>query len=1452
VLKMTGSERDLRKVVPTSDGDETRAEDDSKPDNNPGEEVVAEAEGKVPFGKLYRYASGQDKLLMIIGGIFATAIGSSLPIFMMFFGDLLNIFLNYNKVVACAQFPIPSNASSAKSFMDSLVTSFDPVRVQELVSTSPMYDIAQKAYENGSYTFFFPPSTTLASNSDSGVLNAAFKQMYDDQLGNTVPGATGLDRYNSPLANSLWYTACSFNNSGFIPSMQVVEYLSGTALLPFSGGWNETWLEENPSYPKDGEALKQQAYFYTILFFSLAAAMFIAGYMRMAFWKMAGERQGMRIRQAYFRALLRQEMGWYDVSKVGELGARLSGDPVAIVEGIAEKLGEFIQNTSAFVISIVIAFLQGWQLALVMTTVLPLLGIATFMTTKLMGSFATKSAAAYGEAGAVAQEVLSSIRTVVAFSGENRESEKYSKNLVTAEKAGIRMALVGGLMMSLLNFIIFAANGLGFYVGAIFTNEGVMEGGDVLTVFFAIIIGSFSLGQASPAFAALGKAGGAAYRIFTVIDRTSSINPLSKDGKVPTHTDGEVELKNVVFKYPSRPTVTVLKGLNLQVKKGQTVALVGHSGCGKSTVISLVQRFYDPLEGEVILDGVDVKDLNIKWMRQQIGYVGQEPVLFATTILENIKLGKEDASEAEVWKALDIANASKFVRDLPDQLLTSVGDRGVQLSGGQKQRLAIARAIICDPKIMLLDEATSALDSESERLVQGALETIMEGRTTIVIAHRLSTIRHADAVCVVDDGVIVEVGSHDELMAKDDGKYKALVNAQTGTMLGGDAKDSSGSSKETDSVLPLTGEEESIDGGAKTGVDEKNREETLAVTSATHAIDNEEKKESEKKDGTVLTKPKFSDVAKLSLSEFHVLIAGVLASIIDGVIYPVFSIVFGEILNLFSLQGEELLQRAGFYSLLFLILAAVGGLVGYFQYFCFGYMGERLTARLRRLAFRSILRQDMAWYDKDENTSGKLTGSLEMEAALVRGIFGDQIAKFVKFISTITAAVLIAFLANWQMTLVVFAVFPIMFIGNLLETRVYKESMEGKKDEYTDANQIAAQSLEGIKTVAAFTSEEKVYADYLKLTNIKLRKELKKAQIAGIMFALSSCLTYIAYGIVFSVGAVFISMEILTFKDMLTVFFSVIFAAMTMGESASFAPNAKAAKDAALRMFSIIKRVPPIDTSLQSGDVIDSNTKAAVPARVAERGRSESASLAIELKDVYFTYPSRPSIQVLKGVSLKVENGQTVAFVGASGCGKSTILSLLQRFYDVSGGSVMINNKDIRSLHLEKWRQNVGVVSQEPILFSTSIMSNIQYGNPNSPKEEVIAAAKMANAHDFIVDQPNGYDTLVGAKGAQLSGGQKQRIAIARAIVRNPRLLLLDEATSALDTKSEQVVQEALDKAMEARTTVVIAHRLSTIRNADVIYVFDKGVIVEAGSHEKLASMPDGAYSKLLSIQNQK
>ncbi|XP_063777825.1 ATP-dependent translocase ABCB1-like [Pseudophryne corroboree] len=1154
-------------------------------------------------------------------------------------------------------------------------------------------------------------------------------------------------------------------------------------------------------------------------------------------------RQIRRIRQKFFSSVLHQDMSYFDSIQIETLHYRLTEDIFTVHEGLGDKLCIFVNVLSTFVSCQISAFLNGWKLTLVILSVSPLFGISTAVWSKIIASFSSKESLAYEKAGAFAEEIVTAIRTVTAFNGQQKAVDNYDAKLIDARNVGIKKSIALNLSCGAMQFIGFVIYSLSFWYGTKITEEEPRNYNisNVFIIIYSVMFGTYSLGLVTPNLESIRSARTAAFEIYKIINKFRPIDSGSTEGYKPDKLIGHIEFKNIHFAYPSRPDIQILSGLNLKVPSGKTIALVGTSGCGKSTTIQLLQRFYDPIEGEITVDGHDIRSLNVKWLRDNIGVVSQEPVLFGTTIGENIRYGRDGVTEEEIEQAAREANAYEFISKFPDQFNTMVGERGAQMSGGQKQRIAIARALVRNPKILLLDEATSALDKQSEAIVQAALDTARAGRTTIMIAHRLSTIRTADVIATFHGGVIVEQGSHDELMSKE-GIYHSLVMLQTEDSNGREEDESKRSSNGTTDSKEESEEDRSqyVEEASRTLQDVENRmvsvrrqsllEESKRKVKKTKSTTKSSKKQSKiiKEEMEVHPEVPMRRIMQLNKPEWPYIGIGAIASGINGVIFSIFGAIFGMFIGAFGEQDNvKRSQKTNFLSIMLLIMGLIGLMAHITMGFMFGKSEENLTMRLRSLSFKALLRQDIGYFDAHENTVGALMTRLASDASLIKGATGSRIGFLTMTVFTLVSAAIIAFIHGWQLTLVVLACVP-LFIGvNLTERMAISGHASKDQKDLEEAGRISTEAVENIRTVVSLTKEDAFYEKYEASLRGPYRNALRKACFHALTYAVAQSMSYFINAAIFRFAAWLVAHCYMQPENVFVIVSVISFACTHVGNSNSTAQDYGQAKVSAQRIFKLLDRNPVIDSYSEEGNTLNEM-----------KGN-------IEFKNIKFVYPTRRKAQVLQGLNIKVSKGQTLALVGSSGCGKSTVVQLLERFYDPVDGQVLADGIDTKILHLKWLRSQLGIVPQEPILFDCSIGENIQYGDNSRlvTQEEVIAAAKLANIHTFIQSLPEGYNTRVGSHGAQLSGGQKQRIAIARALVRKPKVLLLDEATSALDTESEKVVQEALDEARHGRTCIVIAHRLSTIQNADIIVVMKNGKVVEQGTHNQLMAKEEEYYS---------
>ncbi|KAK1398690.1 Multidrug resistant ABC transporter family protein [Heracleum sosnowskyi] len=1159
-------------------------------------------------------------------------------------------------------------------------------------------------------------------------------------------------------------------------------------------------------------------------------------FFQMACWIVTGERQAARIRSLYLKNILRQDVTFFDVeTKTGEVIARMSGDTILIQDAMGEKVGRCAQLLTTFIAGFVVAFTKGWLLTLVMLSAIPLLILSAGIMTLFISKIAVREQTAYGKAATIVEQTIGSIRTVASFTGERRALASFRNSLASVYKLRVKEGLITGIGFGVVISILFYNYALAVWFGAKMIMEKGYTGGDVFSVILGVLFGSTSLGQASPCIGAFAAGKAAAFKMFETINRQPEINAYDTRGKTFDDISGDVELRDVFFSYPARRDEQIFSGFSLFIPSGTTAALVGQSGSGKSTVISLIERFYDPQAGEVLIDGTNLKEYQIKWIRGKISLVSQEPVLFAATIKENIAYGKDGATIEEIKAAAEMANASKFINNLPQGLDTMVGEHGSQLSGGQKQRVAIARAILKDPRILLLDEATSALDAESERIVQEALDRIMADRTTVMIAHRLSTVRNANMIAVIHNGKVIEKGSHSDLLKNPESAYSQLLLVQEVNNEDIDTQDTSDITFSGRQLSQRISYHRSLSQGSST-VGNSSRSLSVSFRLPTglgvSEIEIGEPAAPIKEKSDKSQKVPLRRLAYLNKPEVPVLMLGSVFAIIGGTILPIFGILISGMIKTFYEPPHELRKDSKFWSLVFVGLGLVTVLVFPARSYFFAVAGCKLVRRIRSMCFEKVVRMEVGWFDEHENSSGAISARLNADAATVSALVGDTLGQIVQDAATVVAGLVIAFTACWQLALVFFALLPFVGFNEFVQVKFRKGFGADTKLMYEEASQVANDAVGSIRTVASFCAEEKVMELYKRKCESPLGAGIRQGLITGCGVGISFTFLFCVHATTFYAGARLVQDGKTTFSNVFRVFFALTMAATGISQSGSIAPDKSKASSATTSIFSILDRKSKIDPCDESGMTLH-NVKG-----------------NIELRNIDFTYPTRPNVQIFKDLSLKIHSGKTIALVGESGSGKSTVISLLQRFYELNSGHIILDGIEIQKFQVKWLRQQMGLVSQEPALFNETIRANIAYGKEGGATEaEIMNASTLANAHNFICGLQQGFDTVVGERGIQLSGGQKQRVAIARAIIKNPKILLLDEATSALDAESERVVQNALDGVMVHRTTVVVAHRLSTIRGADVIAVVKNGVIVEKGKHESLMNIKDGVYASLVALQ---
>ncbi|XWS62179.1 hypothetical protein CRYUN_Cryun07bG0188800 [Craigia yunnanensis] len=977
---------------------------------------------------------------------------------------------------------------------------------------------------------------------------------------------------------------------------------------------------------------------YSLDFVYLSVAILFSSWIEVACWMHTGERQAAKIRMAYLKSMLNQNISLFDTeASTGEVISAITSDIIVVQDALSEKVGNFMHYISRFIAGFSIGFARVWQISLVTLSIVPLIALAGGIYAYVATGLIARVRNSYVKAGEIAEEVIGNVRTVQAFAGEERAVESYKEALMNTYKYGRKAGLTKGLGLGSLHCVLFVSWALLVWFTSIVVHKNIANGGDSFTTMLNVVISGLSLGQAAPDISAFIRARAAAYPIFEMIERHTVTN--SKTGYKLGTVEGYIEYKDVSFSYPSRPDVVIFNRFCLNIPAGKIVALVGGSGSGKSTVISLIERFYEPLAGEILLDGNNIRELDLKWLRQQIGLVNQEPALFATTIKENILYGKDDATLDEITRAAKLSDAIAFINNLPDRFETQVGERGIQLSGGQKQRIAISRAIVKNPSILLLDEATSALDAESEKSVQEALDRVMVGRTTIVVAHRLSTIRNADVIAVVQSGKIVETGSHDELISNPNSAYSSLVQLQETTPL--QRYPSQGPTMSR--PLSLSYSRELSRTRTSFGASFRSEKDSVSRAGA-DAIDT--------------GKPTHVSPGRLYSMigpDWYYGVFGTIAALIAGAQMPLFALGVSQALVAYYMDWETTCREVKKIAILFSCAAVITVIVHAIEHLCFGIMGERLTLRVREVMFSAILKNEIGWFDDLNNGSSMLTSRLETDATFLRGVVVDRSSILIQNVGLVIAAFIIAFILNWRITLVVLATFPLIISGHISE-KLFMQGYGGNLSKaYLKANMLAGEAVSNIRTVAAFCAEEKIVDLYARELVEPSKRSFNRGQIAGIFYGISQFFIFSSYGLALWYGSILMGKELASFKSVMKSFMVLIVTALAMGETLALVPDLLKGNQMVASVFEIMDRKTQV-----VGDAGEELT---------------NVDGTIELRGVHFSYPSRPDVVIFKDFDLKVRSGKSMALVGQSGSGKSSVLALILRFYDPTAGKVMIDGE---------------------------------------------------------------------------------------------------------------------------------------------------------------------------------
>ncbi|KXT01145.1 hypothetical protein AC578_10904 [Pseudocercospora eumusae] len=1156
------------------------------------------------------------------------------------------------------------------------------------------------------------------------------------------------------------------------------------------------------------------------------------------------------LRKAYFTALLNQPVHVVENLRPGAAVYALTEVVTSVQNNIANKVEILAECIGLIVSAYAVGFAHSWALTLASTSLV----LLTFVCYGIIGPRVNKLDRAItktnSSAAAESSNALRSIRVVKSLGAEEAIIARYSHWNRIARQYGQRKSPYLGALFGLYFFCAYANIALSFFVGtALYRGRHISSVRDIVTVLFSLVTIMPAVGAIAPLLISINRAIAGAEVVFDQIDAgTTAIDGARVD------VNADILFHNVHFAYPSRPHTPVLRGLELCIPHDSITALIGTSGCGKSTVVALLERWYSLShsntaqsedcekpgnQGAITLGRHNIDELDERWWRSQIGLVEQESVLFDESIYENVCRGligtqwndqSEHTRRRLVIEACKDAYAHDFILRQDQGYDTLVGEGGIRLSSGQRQRIAIARCIVKKPALLIFDEATSALDVHSEKIVEKAIAKAAAGRTCLIITHRLSSIEQAQHIAVMEEGVVVEQGSREQLLGQSGSRFSQLLDAQRYSF----GTDRFRAEPEDTGRSRMAVRDRDPGDDVKEGFDETLMEEETVSAGGTP----ESEPDTDANHGYLYTLLRLLFSFRRHRLPYALILAAATAA---GGVTCAQAIIVSKFIVAFQHSNDHHVLRATFWASMATVLAIVVT-VGYIVLgYAINYISVDVSNSACKSYFEAMLYQAVSWFDRSDVSSENLTSRLSNDPQQLQEVSGPNMVLPLVGVFSLVASLILGLVTGWKLTLVAaVGALPLVLIASLMRNRCEKYFEAFHARVYIESGKYAAESVRAFRTVTALTLETITIARYGQLLETHTKTALLRARVVALIYALGNSLEFCSIALSFWYGGELLARDEYDVFKFMVIFVAIVQGGQQAGVLISLGPNLSQATPALNRIYNMC--LQQRSSKLRGWK----ENKESPLSPIAHSGAT------VELQNITFAYDTKQK-PILRDLSFSVAEGEHIAIVGPSGCGKTTILSLLQSFYTPTSGHILIDGVNVEQIPEPQLRSFCSLVCQDPTLFEGSIRENLTMGlSRPTTMNDLEEACHAARIHEFILSLPQGYDTpLSAALHANMSGGQKQRLCLARSLVRRPRLLLLDEATSNLDSHNESAIQQAIERiAGTGRLTIIaVAHRLSTVRNVQRILVLgEDGRIVEQGSHEELVRRC-GVYANMCLAQ---